>query len=372
MTNDPRVPRVGVVGASARAAVHSLARAGCSAWAVDLFGDRDLAAPFALCPFDRYPRALAALASEFPSGPVLYTGGLENHPRVVAELAAGRELWGNPPDVLRRVRDPHVLSAILSGKGFAHPRVLPRGEPCPAMGRWLVKAERSSGGIGVRAATPGERPAAREYLQEFVDGPAMSAVFRAEPPRVELFGITEQLIGTSWLHARGFKYAGNIGPAAVSANVESQLALLGWRLVAALALRGVFGVDFILHDDAPWVVEVNPRYPASVEVLEHATGRAVFGQPVRGLIHGSVGKAIYYAPHRVDFPAAGPWDTDLEGEFDPWRLPAFADIPHPGAVIEIGWPVLTILVSGSSPDEVRERLQSRAAKLDQLLAGSSP
>jgi predicted ATP-grasp superfamily ATP-dependent carboligase len=264
------------------------------------------------------------------------------------------------------------LSEVLGGKGFAHPRVLPRGEPCPTLGRWLVKAERSSGGIGVRAATPGERPAAREYLQEFVVGPAMSAVFRAEPPRVELVGITEQLVGASWLYARGFKYAGNIGPAAVSANVESQLSLLGWRLVTVLALRGVFGVDFILHNDAPWVVEVNPRYPASVEVLEHATGRAVFGgnRPIETT--RSVGKAIYYAPHPLAFPKAGPWDADLAGEFDPWRSPDFADIPHPGTVIERDWPVLTILVSGSSPDEVRERLQSRAAGLDRILADASP
>ena len=43
-------PIVGVVGASARAAVHSLGRAGFATWAVDLFADRDLArvAPCAL------------------------------------------------------------------------------------------------------------------------------------------------------------------------------------------------------------------------------------------------------------------------------------------------------------------------------------
>ena len=64
--------------------------------------------------------------------------------------------------------------------------------------------------------------------------------------------------------------------------------------MSALELRGVFGVDFILHDGSPCVVEVNPRYPASVEVLEHATGKAVFcpqtdaaGPP------GLIGKAIY-------------------------------------------------------------------------------
>src|SRR5262245_45510223 len=101
-------PTVGVVGASARAAVHSLARAEIPAWACDLFTDRDLklAANCARCPFDSYPDALATLAEQFPPGPILYTGGLENHPRVVAQLSAKRELWGNGPEVLNRVRDP--------------------------------------------------------------------------------------------------------------------------------------------------------------------------------------------------------------------------------------------------------------------------
>jgi predicted ATP-grasp superfamily ATP-dependent carboligase len=68
------------------------------------------------------------------------------------------------------------------------------------------------------------------------------------------------------------------------------------------------------------------------------------------------------------FPASGPWDVDLAGQFDPWRRPSFADIPHAGAVIDASWPVLTILERGSSRAEVRERLQSRAAELDRLFA----
>ena len=80
----------------------------------------------------------------------------------------------------------------------------------------------------------------------------------------------------TWLHARGFKYAGNIGPVEVAPNLRRQLVLLGSRLMTTFGLRGVIGVDFIDHADHAWVVEVNPRYPASVEVIEHATGRAVF------------------------------------------------------------------------------------------------
>jgi predicted ATP-grasp superfamily ATP-dependent carboligase len=279
---------------------------------------------------------------------------------------------------VERVRDPLTLGNVLADKAIAFARVLPPGDSRPPRGRWLLKARRSSAGMGVRDARPGEVPSAREYLQEFVPGASMSAVFMAGFQRVELLGVTQQLIGTTWLHADGFKYAGNIGPAEVSAIARSALLLCGQQLMTAAGLRGVFGVDFILHEDAPAVVEVNPRYPASVEVLEHATGNAVFEclaphpPSPRGRGGPVIGKAIYYAPHRLAFPGTGLWDQDLTGPFEPWRVPALADIPHPGTAIEKGWPVLTILETGSSPEAVRERLQSRAAELDQLLAGPFP
>jgi hypothetical protein len=114
---------VGVVGASGRAAAVSLLRAGYEPWAVDLFADRDLRriAPTVRCPPARYPAALPGLTDGMPPGPVLYTGGLENHPGVVRELAARRELWGNPPDVLEHVRDPFRLSPVYSRPAPPHP-----------------------------------------------------------------------------------------------------------------------------------------------------------------------------------------------------------------------------------------------------------
>ena len=368
--------RVGVVGASARAAVHSLARAGLAAWAVDLFGDRDLrqVARWLQCPLDHYPAALPDLASRFPSGPLLYTGGLENYPELITKLAAKHELWGNPPEVIEHVRDPYLLAAALADKGFAHPTILSAGAPCPATGRWLVKARRSSGGSGVRVASPGHMARAGSYLQEFVPGIPMSAVFVVDQSGADLFGVTEQLIGIPWLHSRPFGYAGNIGPVELAASLRSELTLLGLRLSGEFGLRAVFGVDFILNEGRPWVVEVNPRYLASIEVIEHATRRALWGpmktsQPDPSRI---TGKAIYYAPKAITFPPEGPWDADLTGSFDPWRLPGFADIPHPGTTIAAGWPVLTLFAAGSSPAIVRERLQSQVAELDQLFSEASP
>ena len=370
---------IGVVGASARAAVHSLARAGYSAWAVDQFADRDLTrvAACAVCPPDRYPAALPELAVQFPPGPVLYTGGLENYPHVVAELARSRELWGNPPEVLARVRDPFALFPALAARGFATPRLVPPGEPCPREGRWLRKPLRSGGGLGIRFAQSGEAPSRDHYFQEFIDGVPMSALH----VNATLFGVTEQLIGVPWLHAAPFAYCGSIGPIRAPA---------GGAFAGFPGPRGIWGTDFILNGDVPYPVEVNPRYTASAEVLEHALAKNLPPRPPSlkgggsriysplpsgrgaGGVGSCVGKAIYYAPHAMRFPDSGPWDADLAGTFDPWRLPGFADIPEPGSAIEAGRPVLTFFATGSTPAEARERLQSRAAELDRIFRDSQP
>lgn len=354
-------PAVGVVGASARAAVMSLARAGRSAWAVDLFCDRDLKriAPCVRCPFEQFPHGIPVIAKQFPPGPVMYTGGLENHPDVITDLAKDREILGAGPSELKRLRErPDSAGALV-----------------PATGRWLVKSFRSSGGLGVRRAVPGETVPDGHYLEEFLDGPVMSAVFHDG----ELLGITEQIVGASWLHAREFLYAGNLVGWALptrSSGACGELQLtqafpltsgaVGGQCppyeipTPAVRLAGYSGIDFILKNSTPIVLEINPRYPASVEVIEFARH---FGC--------AVGKAIYFAPRSFAFSRSGPWDADLEGTFEPWRLPTYADIPEPGELMEAGSPVLTFFAAASTADECRERLQSRARELDALFGAIS-
>ena len=95
-------------------------------------------------------------------------------------------------------------------------------------------------------------------------------------------GVTEQLLAgcaTSqrWGHdgpARPecFRYAGSIGPLTIQAKLRDDFQRLGEVLAAEFELVGLFGVDCILFGGEPWPVEVNPRYTASMEVIECATG----------------------------------------------------------------------------------------------------
>jgi predicted ATP-grasp superfamily ATP-dependent carboligase len=285
--------------------------------------------------------------------------------------------------VLERVRDPLFPCEVWASAecdALRVPRVLP-GDAVPAEGVWLVKPRRGAGGYGIRQfhlANPVPDPAAH-YLQEYVTGVPMSAVFVAGAGEPQLLGVTEQLNSVGWLHAGSFRYGGNVGPVELPEATADALARYGAALAWAGGLVGLFGVDFILNTaGVAWPVEVNPRYPASAEVIEHATGRAVMldhaagcGTPAtdwpvrRNPRRRVVGKAVYYAPWDFDFPADGPWD-DWERPFDPRNIPAFADVPAAGSKTEPGGPVLTVLEGGSTPAEVRDRLQSRAKELDRL------
>src|SRR5258706_8174829 len=103
----------------------SAARAGFDVTAIDAFGDLDQHTSVrAQSLGDRFSPDTAARASRtIACDAIAYGANFENHPDAVSLLAAGRTLWGNPPAVLRRVRDPLLLSQALRRRGFAAPEV---------------------------------------------------------------------------------------------------------------------------------------------------------------------------------------------------------------------------------------------------------
>jgi len=118
-----------ICGTSTRAAAASAARAGFRVTALDAYADRDQHASVSALSTARdfatgsTASAMARAAARLEGDVAVYLSPFENHPRDVARLAAGRTLWGNSPDTLRRVRDPFALAAALHRHGFAVPRL---------------------------------------------------------------------------------------------------------------------------------------------------------------------------------------------------------------------------------------------------------
>ena len=371
-----------IFGASTRAAAFSALRAGLRPWCADLFADIDLRACCAVVrvPGQDYPRAFAELVRQAPPGPFMYTGALENRPGLLRRIARTRRVWGNDADVLRRVRSPQHWHRLLRTARLPAPDIRKAAAELPASGKWLIKPHAGGSGIGIRFLDADAHGASeRDYLQEYVEGVPCSASYVADGERCRLLGVTRQLVGEDWLQAAPFRYCGTIGPLQLSAPLQRAYEQIGAVLTSGCGLRGLFGVDCMLRDDVPWPVEVNPRYCASMEVLEHASGikmlalhRMVFEDGA--LEPGAnppgeccVGKAILFARQSLTFPADGPWLASLRSRGLVHDLPAFADIPQAGEPIKKGCPILTFFSRAGSRAACQDCLRETAAALDHCL-----
>jgi uncharacterized protein len=383
--------KVLIAGLTARAIAESAVRAGCDVVTVDYFGDLDTKR---LCPnvslrergLGYAAPALARLARELQYDAVAYCGGLENHPDVVAELAAGKVLLGNGPETLRRVRDPAILISFLDARGYAVPATTfhtsgrgylptfhkPGHGHLPMGGPWLVKPAAGGGGQGVHFWR-GQPLPPRHILQEYVQGVPASAVFVASGRRSVVLGWSEQL------HApTAFRYGGNVLPLEAPSVTLAELRHLTQALTEEFGLIGLNGVDFVLRGTRPVIVEVNPRYSASMELVESATGIPLFGLHLAscegrlpdpetaaaalGLTAETCfrGKAIVYARESVSV-------ADPLG----WIERGVRDVPHLGEVIARGHPICTVLASGPSREVCLANLRAKEATILEACAPRS-
>jgi predicted ATP-grasp superfamily ATP-dependent carboligase len=369
---DARATRVLIAGVSARAMAESAARGGYEVTSLDAFGDldrspgvtalsltRDFGAPFS-------SRALVRASRSIACDVVAYLSPLENYPSAVMELGEGRVLWGNDASVLRRARDPSVIDALFERA---------RREAVQRETRWLLKPRASGGGHGIGWWRPGEPVARGAYVQRFVDGIAGSIAFVAAHGKASPLCLTRQLIGDPGLGASGFRYCGNVlapaGDVQFDRDDELFAAAHGLAELAArdLGLVGVNGIDFIAKDGVPVAIEINPRWSASMELVERAYGISVFRAHAAACVSGALpeldlvqhrrtgtrafGKAIIFARHDITCEDTESWLSNED----------IRDVPHPGEHIARGRPVCTIFADAADSAGCEAALKRRAAAL---------
>jgi len=377
------IERLLIVGGSVRAAAMSARRAGFEPIAIDRFADADLQG---ICPaFQRYDelRQLPKLARQMPMADWMYTGPLENCHALIEQLAEQRKLLGNDAATLRQLRDPWSLAGALGKAGLSSPELSDAGE-FPGGNDWLKKPLRAAGGFGVErfglAQTDRGTFSDSIYFQKFIPGRSVGATFLGARGRAVLVGVAEQLLGPAWSGSREFQYVGSVGPIRLSLEHTQALMRIGDCIAESFPVQGLFGVDAIINDDGVWLVEVNPRYTASVEVLERALGVATLRWHVAACRGGELpdfacvrpqedrldryGKAVVYASRKVVV------DEKLERELCARNCatadPMVADIPVAGTSIKGGEPIVTVFAKGGASADVKEGLQAAIADVKRL------
>ena len=386
------IKKLAIVGASARAAAFSALRAGYEVVAADLFADADLRAH---CDATRieagYPEALADWLAATECDGWLFTGALENHHELINVMAKMRPLVGCSGGAIRATRNPLLLQPVIQAAGLAFPETIESGDKLPLDRSWLCKTYRSANGSGVwllDGVEARERAAEQEaYFQRFVGGTSAAAVFLCSRQGSTLLGVTHQLVGDAIAGAKPWHYAGSVGPLRISDAVAVQLTKLGELLSERFKLSGLVGVDLVIERDKAWIIEINPRYSSSAEVVERMLGvsvvgahvKACLGQPelppgvrsTRPAAKGSEtegtthGKLILYAKR----------DAIVDDEFHAWAMSQssldanacrLADIPAAGETIVAGHPIQTVFTSAPAAKydgEMKRRVAQVHAKL---------
>jgi len=384
-----------VIGASGRFVAESAARAGWRVGAIDLFNDHDLRK--ACCRTARltpgeYPAAIPARAAEFPPGPFVYAGGLENHPRVLAELAIHRHLAGNEPAVLRTIRQPPELAALAAAAGWQYPETHATPDGLPTDGSFLRKPLAGAGGHGITYWTEERLSAPAAYWQRFAEGVSLSVslLLGQKPP--QMLGLCRQFSGLSWCHAAPFGFCGGVELPLPppDAPLRQSLEQLLQQITERTQLAGLVGVDFLLprthdgHSPKPILIEINPRPTATMELIERRIGISLVAahlaafdwqspcpSPPPQVGHGSWAKAILFAQNFVTITSE--LDQQLRLTVDQTRTaeevahPLLADRPVIGNQIAPGSPILTVFASAATPAAAVRRLCHRARQLNKLL-----
>jgi predicted ATP-grasp superfamily ATP-dependent carboligase len=363
-------PAIIVAGYSARALAASARRAGFAPLSIDVFGDDDARAMSlasvtldgglsdGLKP-DKVARAVEALVGAHDPIGLVYGAGFEHQPETIAAIARTTRVFGNDAETVKRAKDPVALAQICDASGVQHPPIAFAVPDDPDL--WLAKTRGGAGGAHI-AASGSRRGASLDcYYQLRVTGRSVSALFLATGRKADIVGLSVQW--TAPTPASPFRYGGAAGPIDVGPAQAGEIA----RSVAAVASElnpvGLNSVDFLVSPDTVWLIEINPRPGATLDVFESNDG-ALFARHVAAceghLAPMSPSKAfkaaeIVYAPCDIVIRERRNWPD--------WVV----DRPARGTRIAAGDPLCTALASGLTLDLARMCVSERARKIIALV-----
>jgi predicted ATP-grasp superfamily ATP-dependent carboligase len=359
-----------VVGYSARALASSANRAGFAPLAIDVFGDNDtMAMSLASVKLDgglstgltrdKVARAVETLVNDYHPIGLVYGAGFEHQPDVIAAIGRKTRVFGNGAETVKRAKDPRAFAGLCAATGVRHPEIAlaPPKEP----EGWLMKRQGGAGGSHVVAATASRAQSPHCYFQRRIAGKSISALFLASRKKAKIIGLSMQWNAPT--PESPFRYGGAAGPIDIGPAQSGEIASSIASITSELGLVGLNSADFLISADAIWLLEINPRPGATLDVFEPGDG-ALFAHHVAACD----GHLKSYSSD-LAFKAAevvyAPYDIELREEPDwpDW----VADRPSTGTRIAAGDPLCTALACGATVDLARSRANDRARRIIALV-----
>ncbi len=385
--------KVLVIGVNTRHIACSASRAGYTVYTLGRFNDVDLKA----CS-DRsvihdmpdvhdldLPELIPLFRTLLPVDFIVLGPGFEHLGNWVEEITGNVPVLNNPPHIFTNISDKAWLAKKLKILNLPHPFTVPLDSlktPEDWTGGYpaIIKPRFGAGGMENRLVidlkdlemTMNVLDSGQYLLQEYIKGTVTSVSIISTGKQAVAIAVNEQLAVIDTLTGMPFAYCGNITP--YMSEYNDWMRVTSMNLAKELALVGSNGVDFIITDKGPVVLEVNPRFQGSIDTVERSTGLNIFR-----LHHGSFQgklpvcgdsqcfsiKTIFFAPRRLV----------VEKRVYDYLVQCYnegtaADVPSKGTVCEKDEPVVSFLSEGNSRMEVISQAEQLVNGLTDIIEDS--
>ena len=260
--------------------------------------------------------------SDFEIAGVIYGSGFENHVESLYFLESRFEIFGNSAAIFERVQNKRKFFSALNFLEIPHPEThfdFPSEQK-----NWLSKPLNGQGGVGINSQKTDI------YWQQFCEGKSGSVLFL----NAEIIGFN-----TQWTYG-DFLFSGISNHSDLSNFQKNQLRFWVKRLVSHFNLRGFNSLDFIHTETEIFVLEINPRPPASMQLYDTPFFSAY---------------EIIFAPHSLIIPKNFNWSKNCQ------------DLPHSGVIIPKNQPICSMIARSTRSKTALKKLRINIQKLKRSL-----
>ncbi len=299
----------------------------------------------------------------------VYGSGFEAQPELLQRIAEIIPLIGNSAETVAAVKNASKFFAVLKQLKIPHPSVLdvlPVSSVNDGSVVYLKKNSGGSGGTHITQVSANEISLLdNEYYQQQLSGRSVSLLFMADGREVEPVGFNEQWL-SPWAKMP-FRYGGAVSRIVLDSSVQQQLIAAAKKLTMAFDLLGLNSLDAIVQEGTVYVLEVNPRLSATVDLYgdieENLIDRHVQVCLARGgLNQAKVTDESRVAPSKAHAIVYATMDTEIAASFawpGAW-LSWLVDVPnHSGnsaqpIKIPAGDPICTVIACAEGAEVAKQ------------------
>lgn len=349
-----------IVSHSGRMLAQLAKNAGFRTIVIDCFADSDTQTLAQACikvetlAIEHLSIAIHKLKLKYTLTHAVYGSGFENYQDSLDFLHKNLTILGNTMAVFTAIQNKPLFFSTLKQFNIPYPETVFQAPE--SLDNWLVKPMQGEGGFGIKKYESLSERFDSCYWQKNIEGLSMSAIFIAEGTQYSICGFHKQLDSDS-----GFIFSGLISQPRLCPKIRHLVSDWIASLVLKFGLKGLNSIDFILKDSRCYVLEINARPSASMQLYNGG----LFSAHIASCLSGHLEKTPVLEEYRAyQIVFAG---TDIIiNENIQWPL-WLLDRPQEGSFIHTGRPICSIIAHGKNEQHVLDELQLRQRIVNQLL-----